>query len=356
MHDAVMSAPVFLEARDAGAEWRRSRLAIAVVLTALGYWLGAKLGVALTPLPQPVASLWPPNAVLLAALLIVPQRYWSVILLGVLPVHLAVELGGGVPLPMALSWFVSNAGEAVLGAWLVRRFNGPAPRLDSVRALAVFTVCASFFATFATSFLDAGFVVLNGWGDSDYWSVWQARFFSNVLGTQMIVPVILSCDLRTLRALRTAPVAKYVEGVALTMAMIVVCGIVFAEPGARWNVGPTLLYLPVPLLLWAAVRFGICGVSAALLGVTVAAIWGVVRGNGPFAGVGADENAMSVQLFLFLTAVPMSMLATVIQERRSAAGQHQRVVHGGVELRHRVRTGVGCRRHGSAAGSDVGGG
>jgi PAS domain S-box-containing protein len=320
MRDAVMSAPRVMGAgTDAGgSNWRPARVASAVLLTALGYWVGAKLGVALTPFPQPVASLWPPNAVLLAALLIVPPRYWAVILLGVLPVHLAAELAGGVPLPMVLGWFVSNASEAVLGAWLVRRFNGPTPRLDSVRALAVFTVCASFLASFVTSFLDAGFVALNGWGNADYWSVWQARFFSNVLSIQMIVPVILACDARTFRALRAGTAARYSEGIALAAALVVVCGIVFAAPGERWHGGPTLLYLPVPLLLWAAVRFGTCGVSVGLLGVTIAAIWGVVRGHGPFADLPPDTDALSVQLFLFLTAVPMSMLATVVEEQRAA--------------------------------------
>ena len=47
---------------------------------------------------------------------------------------------------MVMSWFVSNVFEAVLGAGLVRRFVGPTVRLDSVRTLAVFVACASFFA------------------------------------------------------------------------------------------------------------------------------------------------------------------------------------------------------------------
>ena len=297
-------------------EWPLTRVARAALLTAIGYWIGARLGMALTPDPQPVASLWPPNAILLAALLLVPTRYWWVVLLGALPAHLAVELGSGVPKTMVMSWFVSNVFEAVLGAGLVRRFVGPTVRLDSVRTLGVFVLCASFFAVFASSFLDAAFVQLNGWGDSDYWSVWRARFFANVLATQTIAPVILSCDARVFRALRTASIARYVEGFALAAAMFVVCSIVFNASPERWHIAPALLFLPIPLLLWAAVRFGMCGMSLGLLGVTVVAIWGVVRGHGPFAT--PDAEAMSVQLFLFLTALPMSALATVIEERRRA--------------------------------------
>jgi PAS domain S-box-containing protein len=302
--------------RDPGR--RLPRLALAAASTAIAYWAGAKLGFQLERGPEPVALLWPPNALLLAALLVVPTRYWWVILLGALPAHLFVELGSGVPLRMVLSWYVSNAFEALLGAALVRRFNGPGRRLDSVRALGVFIVCASFFATFASSFLDAAFVTWNDWGSADYWSVWRVRFFSNVLGTQTIVPTILALDARAWRAVRSATLAREIEAVALALALIVVCGATFTAPPEIWRVGPAMLYAPLPLLLWAAVRFGICGVNLALLGVTVTAIWGVVRGSGPFVTLAPDGNAFSVQIFLFLIAVPMSMLATVIEERRQA--------------------------------------
>lgn len=316
MHNDRISARRLFDADAGSSEWRLSRVSVAAVSTAIAYWMGAKLGVALTPFPQPVASLWPPNAVLLAALLVVPTRHWWVVLLCALPAHIAVELGGGVPLPMVLCWFVSNASEAMLGAALVRRFGGPWPRVATMRAFGVFVFCATFFATFASSFLDAGFVALNGFGQGDYWTVWRARFFSNVLATQTIVPVLLATDRKVLRALRSASLARIGEALVLALALLLVCGVGFAAYGERWQLGPTLLYTPIPLLLWAAVRFGIPGVSLAVLGVTVASIWGVVRGHGPFAALATQSHPLAVQLFLFLTAVPMSMLATVIQERR----------------------------------------
>lgn len=315
MSVARISAAGFPDAAFRRPERRLSQLVLAATLTAVGYWAGAKIGFALTPSSQPTASLWPPNALLLAALLLVPTRYWWVVLLGALPAHLLVELGSGVPLRMVMSWFVSNASEAVLGAYLVRRFNGPRPQLDTVRALGVFVLFATFFASFASSFLDAGFVVLNGWGTADYWSVWHNRFFANVLSIQTIVPVILAWDARAYRAVRTAPTARVIEGTSLALTLLIVCGAAFVAPDL-WRIGPVMLYAPLPLLLWAAVRFGIPGLSLALLGVTVTAVWGVVRGTGPFTTIATGGSALSVQIFLVLIAVPLSMLATVIQERR----------------------------------------
>jgi len=60
---------------------------LAGFLVGIGYYLGAKLGFALTLRPQPVSVLWPPNAILLAALLLTPVRTWWFMLLAVFPAH-----------------------------------------------------------------------------------------------------------------------------------------------------------------------------------------------------------------------------------------------------------------------------
>ena len=142
---------------------------LAALLVAAGYYAGAKLGLALTFSPHPISVLWPPNSILLAALLLAPVRWWWVLLLAVLPVHLLAELQGGVPLPMVLCWFVSNASEALIGASCVRALLKRPPVFDSVGNAGIFLLFAVFLAPFLSSFLDAAFVQWIGWGESDYW-------------------------------------------------------------------------------------------------------------------------------------------------------------------------------------------
>src|SRR5688572_27304261 len=74
---------------------------------AVSYWLGVYVGIALTFEPNPVSTLWPPNAILLAGLLITPRARWWILIAAVFPVHLIAEIFLGVPLPMALCWFIS---------------------------------------------------------------------------------------------------------------------------------------------------------------------------------------------------------------------------------------------------------
>ena len=51
----------------------------AALLVALGYYVGARIGFALTLDPSSVPILWPPTAILLAGLLLTPVRSWAVV-------------------------------------------------------------------------------------------------------------------------------------------------------------------------------------------------------------------------------------------------------------------------------------
>src|SRR5689334_20827723 len=81
------------------------RLACGALLVFAAYYAGAKIGLALTFKPNPISVLWPPNAILLAALLLAPARAWPVLLAAAFPAHLLVELQEGVPTLMVLCWF-----------------------------------------------------------------------------------------------------------------------------------------------------------------------------------------------------------------------------------------------------------
>jgi PAS domain S-box-containing protein len=77
-----------------------------------------------------------------------------------------------------------------------------------------------------------------------------------------------------------------------------------------------LLYLPLPFLVWAAVRFGPTGVNTSLFVVAFLSIVGAVRGNGPFIAITPADSVLPLQLFLVTISVPLMLLAALIHERR----------------------------------------
>jgi len=303
---------------------RPTRAGLVALGVAVAYYVGAKIGFALTAAPLPVSTLWPPNAILLAALLLAPLRWWPGVLLAAFPAHLAVELGSGVPLSMVLSWFVSNSAEALIGAVGVRRFNDRPTQFDSFRQVTVFVVFAAILAPFLSSFLDAAFVQWNGWGVDSYWQVWRVRFFSNVLAILTLVPAIVTWADRDLGSLRSASPRRVLEASTLVGGLLVVCTLVFARPPLAAHESPALLFAPLPFLMWAAVRFGPGGASASLLVFALLSVWGAIHGRGPFVGQSTGDNVLSLQLFLIVTYIPLLALAAAIRERAHAISEARR--------------------------------
>src|SRR4029453_10595949 len=86
---SVQSAARRVNRFSAPFDWRLPGIGLSVFA---GYYLGAKIGFALTFQPYPVSVLWPPNSILVAALLLTPPRIWWFILLAAFPAHCATHL------------------------------------------------------------------------------------------------------------------------------------------------------------------------------------------------------------------------------------------------------------------------
>jgi signal transduction histidine kinase len=278
-----------------------------------GYYLGAKLGFALTFHPHPVSVLWPPNAILVAALLLTPVRIWWLVLLAAFPAHLATQLQSDVPPRMIFCWFVSNSCEALLGAACTRSLIPGAVRLNRLRNVAIFCLGCVFLGPFLSSFLDSAFVVVNHWGQGSYWEIWRIRFSSSVLAALTITSLIVTWSTPEITRWRSISRWRFLEGACLLLGLCGASFSLFSEMAAE--AGAALLYAPLPFLLWAAVRFGTRGAATAIMAVALLAILGAAHGHGPFSHKSAEQNALFVQLFLIFRSLPLLFVAALIEER-----------------------------------------
>jgi signal transduction histidine kinase len=302
-----------------GRRWQAELPAwlVPALAVSIGYYLAARLGFALTLAPHPISTLWPPNALLAAALMLAPTRAWWWLVAAALPGHLAAELLGGVPTAMVLGWYVSNCSEALIAAALVRAFQAAPLRLDSLRNAVLFFVCAVLAAPILSSFIDAALVRIIGWGSSGYWELVLARLPSNMLAELTLGPLVLAWAAIGFKGWRKAAPARHLEAVLLLAGLALVCFVVF-DSDIDANASPALYYLPLPFLLWAAMRLGPTGTATAIAVLTVTAIWGAVHGLGPFAGRLPQDMARDLQLFLIAVSVPMLLLTVALEERTRA--------------------------------------
>jgi signal transduction histidine kinase len=320
---AVLSAPwrLAIMRKLAGVRPEAWRQALWV---AAAYYLGAKVGFAFTFQPHPISTLWLPNSLLLAALLLAPLSSWWLLLAAALPAHLLAELQSGVPLTMVLGWFASNSAEALIGAVCIRRFCAAPLRFNSFRDVGVFLLFGAFLAPLLSSFLDAALVTAIGWGQGAYWQLVRLRFLSNMLAALIVVPFIMTWAEGGFAALRSASPRRAAEAVLLFLCLLAVVFAIFDRHQAGSTAFHALLNAPLPFLLWAAVRFGPRGTSTAVVLLVALAVWGATQGDGPFVGSSVEENARSVQFFLIAMVVPVLLLAAALEERRKDVIAQQR--------------------------------
>ena len=300
---------------------RRAALSAIAVGAGVGYYLASVVGFQLRLPPATTSVLWPPNAILTAALLLTPPRRWPVILLAVLPVHLIIQLQTEFPLSLVLSLFVTNCLEALIAAGLLYRLSDEPTRIDTLPRLAAFLVAVVVAAPLLSSFADAAAVMF--FRGESYWTVWRARSLSNVLAELTFVPALVGSIRSAQRWSRHMSAARWAEAAFLAAGLVAIGLLGFRGDLLRVRAfavvsRQTPLVLQLPFLLWAAMRFGPTGTGLALVTTSLVSAWTVIRGVGPFASTSPTTTVTALTISLIIVSGTLLSLATLLEERRQA--------------------------------------
>ena len=205
--------------------------------------------------------------------------------------------------------------KAVLTAAGIRWFIKSPFHLLSLREAIRFVLIAVIVVPVGAAFWGAAFTVFYNFG-TDYWVEWRNLSISNGVTTIVLVPAILIGIHQLSRKVPRIAPGRILETCALAVGIVVVGWLAFDRLPAGPNTSPALIYAPLPLLIWAALRFGLGGVSASVLVITILAIVGTMLGRGPFLTQTPQENALALQLFILMAATPLVLLAVAIEDER----------------------------------------
>ena len=296
------------------------RLAIKVLLVGLVCHLSTEVGFAHKLPPHNISSLWPTGAILFSVLVATPVRHWWAYVLAAYVTSVSNDVRAGFPISAAF-FIAAGIIEILIAAVAVRRFADGLRAFNSLRGLVVYLGVAVVLAPFIAAFVAAASTTEN------YWFYWRVWFLSEAVAFVMLAPAVLTWIGGARAALASLSLTRGVEACLIGCGLLAICILVFNSPTRAGGSIPALVYLPLPLLLWAAVRFGAAGVTTSLPIVAFLSISGAVHGRGPFSGASATDSVLSLQLFLITMAIPMMFLATLIEER-SAKDKAMRILSG----------------------------
>jgi len=305
------------------------RIAILACLVAIMSYVAARLGTTVVLRPHLDWPLWPGNILLVCVLLLTPRRIWPILIAAALATFAIYDLNIGISIRSVIFFQLSDATEVLTAALGLRYCFGGVPQLDSVKALAKY----SFFAVLLAPFAGAFFSAFATYGE--YWRSWPIAFLAQALGYLTLMPAILGWVSKRSEWAH-ASLSRYLEAAALLAGLLVFGYFSFLSPSTI--VAPVLTIVPV--LLWAALRFGTTGVSSLTIAVAFLAIWGAVHGRGPFVGPESSHNVPSIQVFLLLIAAPFMVLAVVVEERkrveRALASVNRKLIEAEEKERSRI--------------------
>jgi PAS domain S-box-containing protein len=291
--------------------------AAGLCIFAVAYYLAFKFSVdQATKVPSPF---WLPNCFLLCALLRTHPKNWWLILLITVPIRLTDNV-----IPAHPVWFRIGATgisiiQALAGAWAFRSIAPNPKRFGSWRdwvALGAVLVIAA-----GAAFLTAGLRLALG---QDLWLSFELEFAGDALALLVVTPALL-----TWLFWKDAPAAPSgafarIEAALLLATLLLTSYFVFIFSSP--DISESKFFLPVPLLYWAALRFGMAGASIAVLILT----WFVIHSHPLLDMIGLLRQsiafdtdlgmtpAATLSRFLLFRVVPVYVVAGLVERRQRA--------------------------------------
>jgi signal transduction histidine kinase len=279
-------------------------------LLAFTYFTAGWLGLLLAPPDLKISLVWLPTGIAVAALYRWGNAYWPGLLLGA-----GVLLVFSFPVTWPLGALVL-AGQTLgplMAAWMLRRM-GFHPAFDRRRDIALLLGAAVLGMTISslggTSALRlAGLVSSEG-----FLPAWRNWWLGDVMGVLVAGPVLLSFSRARCMAIRS----RRVELAIWSAFTALVAGIVFFLPPTPGVAKLPLVFLPLFLTVWAALRLGTVVTSMAVLGVTVVSASGLALARGPFLQPGVLDGVFLLWAYVGAIAVLSLMITGLEISRRNA--------------------------------------
>src|SRR5580704_6608300 len=304
---------------------------IQVALVFVAYCVAGKLGQDLPLLNSArIGPVMPASGIALAALLLFGYKVWP----GIASAALFLALLVPIPPAAAVAQGIGATAAALIGSFLLRRvvyFNPSMLRLRDALGLIAFGAFGSSVvsASIGTSVLYS----VHGRGWSGFGKAWVIYWLGDSIGVLLLTPLALSLlNLRTSRLRARIP-----ELVALLLFLAASCFIVIGDLPLVTVRLHFLAFAVLPFVIWAAIRFGVSGVTLSTFVIAAIATLETMRGTGPFAQNTPYINALLLDVLFVVLSVSGLTLAAIIAERDQSENEREQIIHQQAAMQTRFR-------------------
>jgi integral membrane sensor domain MASE1 len=248
---------------------------------------------------------------LICALLLSRPAIWWAYILAPLPLRLLVAVTPGLPLWFLLAAFANDSLKGLVTAILMRRvFHGRRIKFDVLRDFWLYLIITSLIGPALSGVFGAASWYALG---REFWPTWRSWFLGDAIANLVLTPMLLYVAQYWRRLVGAKPL-RYAEALILFSSLPIAAHEAYKQGiGVAGLIDP-LGYLPLALLVWAAIRFGPAGASAALSVVSILAIAGIGASRSALSAGGVMDHTLSIQLFMIVLSIPIMSLAVLVEQ------------------------------------------
>jgi signal transduction histidine kinase len=288
-----------------------------VVILAAVYFSTARLGVLLSIGLNHNTLVWPPTGLALASLLLFGTQLWPGIALGAFLSSAAT----GVPLAVACGISLGNTLEALIAVFLLQRIVGFQNSLERLVDVFGLVGLAAGLSTMVSATIDVTSLCLGGVAPWEAYGVlWRVWWLGGAMSDLVVASLLLTWSARFRLKRR---LWRIVETGVLTVALVLVCLLIFGSKSHLALTHSPLDYAVFPFIIWAALRFSQREAMAAVFVVSAVALWGTAHDMGPFARGPFPERLIFLYTFMSVIAMTALVVAAIVTARKRMEAELQ---------------------------------
>lgn len=273
------------------------------LLVILAYFIAGRIGMAFPYVQVNASLIWLPTGIAVAALtrwrlVMLPSVYLSAVLL---------EMSAGTPFGLALAVAIGST-LAPCVTYFILKHQQFSSYFSHRKDVIWFGIASALGMTVSATV--GSFLLWNQGAIASPNLVWVSWWAGDTVGVLLAAPLLLSLSSANLAKLASKPKELGVFAVAFGVAH----WLMFFSPQNELQ----LTFIGMAVMIWAALRFGITGVSVTVLASALIAAWVTFNAQGPFTS--SDPNTNLFLLWLYMSTLTIaSLLITALQNERQIA-------------------------------------
>ncbi|HWL51561.1 MAG TPA: MASE1 domain-containing protein [Chthoniobacteraceae bacterium] len=297
-------------------------VALRAALLIASYLAAGRVGLLLAPEELMISLIWLPAGIATAALYRWGYRYTPFVFIAA---ALLQEFSFRVKWPLAGIIVTGQTLGPLAAAWLLR-LNGFHASFDRRRDIFIFCFFSAVgllipCTTGTTLLCLIGEAPWDGYG-----LAWLHWWLGDWMGVLTVGPLLISISAASWKEIAE----RRLECVAWLGLSVFLIGMIFFFPGRPGITMLPLIFVPLVLTVWAAMRLGITGTSLGVLLLAVFAAYGTAVGRGPFYQPELHAGILFLWAYL-IAATTFNLMVTGIEIGRSLV--EERLVASANELK-----------------------